>query len=400
MGHLRGRLGSVVGGKFSVVCVSTRGLITCDRRRNCLINSHNSMNSSFITAVTKVSRIGPLPPRCIYPGYRRDRFFAGNRINSNFSLPRGGYPVYNRPLVHSKRSVPFRAFLNFGNSGMPSVSLGFSSRFRGRIRGCARRLFNDRGMFGTNAVSAVTRGATFNFTGTCTRGGNVALDGTRLSHLTGLIRGDGVGAAANRRPTNVVIMPHAGAVCSFYPVRCPTGGASSNVVAARFSFRSVRSAVLGLSRLNRIIPAACGCLRRCANVPMSGISVDSRGICDLFASARTLNMAPRSVNSGANACYVPRFNANFMHKVLRSYGPGGFTSLLRVSNLSRNASICLNGTGSLVSGNAYAVSRIVNAHSGVVICLVRGKVRRKLTFGVARAIHGNVVTDNGVSGRS
>lgn len=335
--ELSGRLGSVAACKFSILCVATRGLITSDRTRKCLMNSQKSMNSSFMTAVSNVSRIGPLYPRCMYPGYGRDRFVASNDCNSNFSVPPGGYPRYNALVSRSNRRVPFRAFLNFGNSGIPSVSLGFDNRCRSGSRHCARRLFNGGGIFGTKAVSAMTRGATLNFIGGFTRRQNLMVRGTRRGHLT--VNYANIGEAANRRPNNVIIIPEAGSICSFYPIRRPTGSIGSSGVAARFSFRSVRSAVAGLSRLKRSIPAVCRCLRLCANVPMVGISVDSPRIVSLFASPGTLKIARRSVSSGANAFDLPRYNATFMEKVLVRTRPGAFASLLRVTNLSRNASM-------------------------------------------------------------
>lgn len=258
------------------------------------MNSQNSINSSFITSVTNVSRMGPLPPRCEYPRYHCSRFCAGNRCNSNFSVPPGGYPRYNTRVVESNRRVPFRAFLKFRNSGTPSVSLGFSNRCRKGTRECARRLFNGARMFGTNAVTSITSGATCNCILGCLRRQGVHTGGTRVSHLTHNYAK--IGHAANRRPNKVMIIPGRCSVCSFAPIRCPTSSARDSVRAARFSFHSVRSAVLGLSRLNRSIPALSGRLRSVANVGMASVSVYSPRVVGLYASPRPLNIAPRSVD--------------------------------------------------------------------------------------------------------
>lgn len=298
------------------------------------------MNSSFTTRVNNVSRIGPLTPRCCYAGYGRDRFVLSNSINSKFSLPTGSYPGYRVPVGESKRRVPFRAFLKFSNSGRPSVSLGFSNRCRSHSRECARRLFNGRCIFGTNAVTAITSGATCNCMVGCLSRHKLRDDAphTRVSHLA--MNYANVGHAANRRPNNVIIIPSGCAIRSFAPVRCPSGSRGGKACAARFSFGgSLRSALLGLSRLNRSGPALCGCLRSSAKVPIVGISLSSPLLCRLVASARPVNISPSSVSYPANALTVPRVNAPFIVNVLARTGPGAFTSLLRVSNLSRNASI-------------------------------------------------------------
>lgn len=313
------------------------------------------MNSSFITAVSKVARIGPLDPRCCYRGYRCDSF-RSRRIqtftkNYNCSVPSEGYPIYKRGLIGTKFSVPFRAFLNFGKSGRPSVSLGFSKSCRTGTRGCARILFNRNRAFGTKAVNALTSGATCKFIGGCCRRHNREGHNYRVRQVARKYAK--VQQDAKRRPKKVMMLPRKRDVGRFAPIRRPTGSVRYNVAAARFSCRSVSRGLLGLSVLKRSSPAVVHALRSCvasstvrgrcgrrrpfitARVPLS-----SGGIVRLFRNARVLKVGPRSVsNYGLKYLKVPRFNASFIVRVIRSAGPRALSSLVQVSNLSRKAGI-------------------------------------------------------------
>lgn len=308
------------------------------------MNSQNSMKSSLTTAVSNVARMGPLPPRCLYPGpsYGCDSFSSprmGRCTNvTKYSVPSGVYPGYKAEVGGRKFSVPFRAFLKFGKSGRPSVSLGFSKRCRTGTRECARIVFNGKRAFGTKAVNALTRGATFNCIGGCFRRHNIRGHCYRVGHV--MRKYANIQHAAKRRPKNVVMLPMNRRVRGFAPIRRPTGSIGDSVVAARFSCRSVSKGLLGLSVLKRSSPAVVQVLRSLAKVDTESIPLSRESIVSLFTDAGTLGVRPRSVNKyGLKYLKVPRFNASFTVRVLVSAGPGCFSSLVHVTKLSRNASM-------------------------------------------------------------